>query len=107
MREDVYMSRRKKRSFTPSEKADAVRMVREVGNLSKVARDLDLTPSALRSWVKQSKIDEGEGPEGALTSKELKELRDLRRKVRILEMERDFAKKAAAFFAKDLDLPSS
>lgn len=100
------MPRRKRRSFTPEEKADAVRLVREVGSVGKVARDLDLTETCLRNWVKQADIDEGKGPEGALTSEELQELRELRRRVRILEMERDFAKKAAAFFAKDLDPPS-
>ena len=101
------MPRRKRRSFTKEQKADAVRMVREVGNLAKVARDLDLTETALRNWVKQADIDEGKGPEGALTSDERKELQRLRRKVKTLEMERDFAKKAAAFFAKDIDPPSS
>jgi transposase len=107
MREDVAMPRRKRRKFTQEQKADAIRMVREVGNLAKVARDLDLTESALTRWVKQAEIDEGRGPEGALTSDEREELRRLRRRVRTLEMERDFAKKAAAFFAKDLDPPSS
>jgi transposase len=107
MREDVEMPKRKRRSFTPEEKADAVRMVRETGNLAKTARDLDLTETSLRSWVKQADVDEGKGPEGALTSDELEELRRLRRENRILKMERDFAKKAAAFFAKDLDPPSS
>lgn len=101
------MPRRKRRSFTPEEKADAVRMVREVGSIGKVARDLDLTETSLREWVKQADIDEGNGPDGALTSEERQELRQLRRRVRVLEMERDFAKKAAAFFAKDLDPPSS
>ena len=101
------MPRRKKRIFSPEEKADAVRMVREVGNLAKVSRDLDLTASSLRNWVKQADIDDGKGPEGALTTEELEELRRLRRENRILKMERDFAKKAAAFFARDLDPPSS
>ena len=101
------MPRRKRRSFTKEQKADAVRMVREAGNLAKVARDLDLTETALRNWVKQADIDEGKGPEGALTSEERKELQRLRRRVKTLEMERDFAKKAAAFFAKDIDPPSS
>ena len=101
------MARRKRREFSPEEKADAVRMVREVGNLAKVARDLDLTETSLRNWVKQAGIDAGKGPAGALTSEELEELRRLRRRVRTLEMERDFAKKAAAFFAKDLDPHSS
>lgn len=101
------MPRRERRSFTPEQKADAVRLVREVGNLAKVARDLDLTETALRNWMKQAEIDEGKGSEGALTTEEKEELRRLRREVRTLRMERDFAKKAAAFFAKDLDPPSS
>lgn len=101
------MPRRKRRSFTKEQKADAVRMVREVGSLAKVARDLDLTETSLRNWVKQADIDEGNGPQGALTSEERDELRRLRRRVRTLEQERDFAKKAAAFFAKDIDPPSS
>ena len=100
------MPRRKRREYTPEQKADAVRMVREVGNLAKVARDLDLTESALRSWVQQADIDEGQGAEGALTSEEREELRRLRREVRTLEMERDFLKKAAAFFAKEQDRPT-
>jgi len=100
------MPRRTRRTYTPEQKADAVRMVREVGNLAKVARDLDLTESTLRNWVQQAEIDEGHGPEGALTTEEREELRRLRREVRTLQMERDFAKKAAAFFAKDLDRPT-
>lgn len=100
------MARRPRRKYTPEQKADAVRMVQEVGNLSQVARDLELTESSLRNWVKQAEIDAGRGPEGALTSEEREELRRLRRQVHTLEMERDFAKKAAAFFAKDLDRPT-
>ncbi len=100
------MPRRKRRSFTPEQKADAVSLVRETGNLAKVARDLDLTETALRSWVKQADVDDGKGSKGALTTAEREELRRLRREVRRLEMERDFAKKAAAFFAKDLDPPT-
>ena len=101
------MAKRKRREYTREQRADAVRTVREVGNLAKVARDLDLTESALRNWVKQADIDEGHGPEGALTSEERDELRRLRRENRTLAMERDFLKKAAAFFAKDSDRRSS
>jgi transposase len=97
------MARRNRRKYTDEQKADAVRMVREVGNLAKVARDLDLTESSLRNWVKQADIDDGRGPEGALTTEERDELRRLRRENRRLEMERDFLKKAAAFFAKEED----
>ena len=97
------MPKRKRRSYTREQKADAVRMVREVGNLSQVARDLELTQSSLRNWVKQADIDEGKDPEGALTTEERAELRRLRRENRRLQSERDFLKKAAAFFAKEED----
>jgi len=100
------MPRRARRKYTPEQKADAVRMVREVGNLAQVARDLDLTEASLRHWIQQAEIDEGRGAEGALTTVEREELRRLRREVRTLEMERDFLKKAAAFFAQEQDRPS-
>lgn len=100
------MPRRQRRQYTPEQKADAVRMVRQAGNLSKIARDLDLTESSLRNCVQQAEVDEGHGPEGALTSEEREELRRLRRENRTLEMERDFLKKAAAFFAKEQDRPT-
>ena len=59
------MARRQRRKYTPEQRADAVRLVRKVGNLAKVARELDLTPSALRSWIQQADIDEGQGGDGA------------------------------------------
>ncbi len=101
------MPKRKRRKFTAEQKADAVRLVREVKSIGQVARDLDLTESALRNWVQQADIDEGHGAEGALTTEEKEELRRLRRENRTLKMERDFLKKAATFFAKEQDRPSS
>ena len=101
------MPKRKRRKFTAEQKTDAVRLAREVGSIAQVARDLDLTESALRNWVQQADIDEGHGAEGALTTEEKEELRRLRRENRTLKMERDFLKKAATFFAKEQDRPSS
>ena len=101
------MSKRPRRSFTPEQKAEAVRLVKELGNVSQVARDLDLSRSALVRWVRQAEVDAGQGPEGALTTEEKKELARLKREVRTLRQERDFLKKAAAFFAKENDPPSS
>jgi len=100
------MARRERRKYTAEQKADAVRLVRETENLAKVARELDLVENTLRSWVKRADIDDGNGPEGALTTDEREELRRLRRENRRLEMERDFLKKAAAFFAKEDDRPT-
>ncbi len=96
------MERRKRRSFNEEFKAEAVRLVSEGGkSVSQVAKSLDLTDSALRNWVKQAEVDEGKGPAGALTTAEREELTRLRKENRQLTMERDFLKKAAAFFAKE------
>jgi len=96
------MGRRKRRHFTPEQKAEAVRMVRESGlSIPKVAKNLDLTETSLREWVKQADIDANPSPDGPLTTEQLEELRLLRRENKRLREERDFLKKAAAFFARE------
>jgi transposase len=51
--------------------------------------------------VERAKADKGQGNPGALTTSEREELARLRKENRQLQMERDFLKKAAAFFAKE------
>ena len=93
--------RRQRRSFTDEFKAGAVRLVLDQGKtIAQVARDLDLTPSALGGWVEQARADRSKGKTG-LTTEERAELVRLRKQVRVLEMERALLKKAAAFFAKE------
>ncbi len=94
-------SKRERRSFTDEFKAGAVRLVLEEGKtVAQVARDLDLTASALSNWVRQARADRSKGKTG-LTTAEREELAQLRKENRLLRMERDFAKKAVAFFAKE------
>lgn len=96
------MEKRTRRKFTREFKEETVRLVRESGKpVGQVARDLDLTESSLRNWVKQAEIDAGRGPSGALTTEEREELRRLRRENQQLRMEREILKKATAFFAND------
>jgi transposase len=64
-----------------------------------VARDLDLTESNLREWVRRAEADRTKGRTG-LTTAEREELARLRKEVRELRTEREILKKAAAFFAK-------
>jgi len=96
------MGKRQRRSFSPEFKAEAIKVVRESGkSAGTVARELDLTETALRRWVEQAEVDAGHGRDGALTTDERAELAQLRREVRTLRMERDILKKATAFFAKE------
>ena len=94
------MGKRKRRAFTKEFKAETVRLVRDSGkSVGAIARELDLTETALRDWVRQAETDAGRG--GALTTEEREELGRLRRENRTLRMERDILKKATAFFAKE------
>lgn len=97
----VLMAKRKRRSFTREFKAETVRLVEGGKSIPEVARELDLTESALRLWVHQAKVDRGQGKPGELTTAEREELHRLRREVKDLRIEREILKKAAAFFAKE------
>lgn len=90
---------RKRRSFTPEFRHEAVRLALESDRpLSEIARELGIRPDQLRHWKQDatraagSPAPSGESPE--------QELRRLRREVAVLRQERDFLKKAAAFFAR-------
>lgn len=94
---------RSRPSYAPEFRAEAVRLIREGGrNPEQLARDLGCTAQSIRSWMRQADLDAGRRDDG-LTSAEREELRRLRAEVRVLRMERDLLKKAAAFFAKDSD----
>ena len=95
------MERRKRRKFTPEYKAEVVKLVQTSGkSIEKVSRELELTETAVREWVKRAEIDEKKDPHGPLTSDERAEVTRLRRELRTVTMERDFLRKAAAFFAR-------
>ena len=93
---------RKRRRFSAEFKREAVRLVLE-GDVSvaEAARDLDVCETSLHRWIKQHRVDHGPNPASDVTTAEREEIRQLRSKVRRLEMERAILKKATAFFAKE------
>src|SRR5277367_5715678 len=92
---------RQRRSFTPEFKAEVVELCqRGDRSVGQVAKDFDLTETAVREWVKQAERDAGTG-DGGLTSGERQELPELRRENRRLREDVDILKRATAFFAKE------
>jgi transposase len=92
---------RPRRSYTPEFKAEIVEVCqRGDRSIAQVARDFDLTETAVRSWVKQAELDAGTRHDG-LTGDERHELVRLRRENRRLQEDVDILKRATAFFAKE------
>lgn len=89
--------------YTAEFKRDAIALVRSSPhrNVTEIARELGVSPEGLRGWVRQAKVDRGEGPAGALTSAEREELVRLRRKDREQQQTIEILKKGLAFFAKE------
>jgi transposase len=90
----------KNKSYTPEFKAEAIRLVnKENLQPAKVAKDLGISQTAISNWLKLAR--EAAGAAGTLQTSDQQEILRLRREVRILQMEREILKKAAAFFAKE------
>jgi transposase len=80
---------------------DVVRVARsrEDGvRLDQVAADFGIHPMTLSKWVRQADIDEGKKP--GVSSSESDELRELRRRNRLLEQENEVLRRAAAYLSQ-------
>jgi transposase len=71
--------------------------------VAQIAKDLGISESCLRRWMDVADVDEG--VKEGLTSEERRELVELRRRTRVLEMENEILKRASAYFARENVLP--
>jgi transposase len=94
------MSDRKRQRYTAAFKAEAVRLLLE-GDRSAVAvgRELGVRADLLRKW-KQEQLAAGGGTEPARALTDRERVRQLERELAVVRQERDFLKKATAFFAR-------
>ena len=88
---------RPRRKYDDEFKRDVVAPVRGGQSVAEVSRNLDLTASAVRTWVKQADSTQ----ESPISSDDKAELARLRTENRRLRQERDILAKATAFFAKE------
>jgi transposase len=104
-RKDALMGATRKK-YTPQYRKDAAHLVIDTGRtIAEVAREIGVGEQLLGRWVaieRARMVD----PPGALDVDERAELERLRREVTELRMDREFLKKAAAFFATENSNPS-
>ncbi len=80
---------------------DVVRVARQREDgvtLDQIAADFGIHPMTLSKWMRQADIDEGNMP--GTTSGESAELRELRRRNRLLEQENEVLRRAAAYLSQ-------
>jgi transposase len=73
----------------------------QFGTITRIARQLDIVPESLRSWVRQAQVDKGKRP--GVTSEEKKRIAELERELREVRRANEILKAAAGFFARELD----
>jgi len=111
MPEAAKSTGRPMRRYTDEEKAQAVRLVRQLraelgtehGTVYRVASQLGYGVESVRSWVRRADIDEGFTP--GVTSAETARIKALEQEVRELRRANSILKSASAFFAAELDRP--
>lgn len=88
--------------YPPEFRREAVALVRPGRSVKDVAASLGCSDQSLHEWVKREQLDRHARDDG-LTSAERDELRELRRRVKRLEQEREILKRAAVFFAAETE----
>ena len=85
----------------PTEFRDDVIAVARRGEapLSQIAKDFGISESCLHRWMKIADVEDGVRP--GVTAAESAELRELKKRNRLLEQENEILRRAAAFFARE------
>jgi transposase len=102
MKWEVIMPNTTRRQFADAFKSEAVRLTRESGRpVAQVARELGISDNVLYRWRTEQRQVESQGRTRQAARAEQDELTRLKRENEMLRKERDFLKRAAAFFARE------
>ena len=94
--------------FPPEFRRDVIAVARKGdASISQVARDFGISESCLQRWLKIADRDDGLAPaaagdRGGGSKDESTELRELRRRNKLLEQENEILRRATAYFARDV-----
>jgi transposase len=102
MKMEVIMPVTTRRRFTDEFKSEAVRLIRESGRpVAQVARELGISDNVLYRWRNEERQVEAQGRTRQSVRAGQDELTRLQRENATLRQERDFLRRAAAFFARE------
>lgn len=88
------------KAFPLEFRADVVRVARKADTpLTQIAKDFGISQACLHRWLKLADVEDGVRP--GVTTAESAEVRDLRKRNRVLEQENEILRRAAAFFARE------
>lgn len=87
----------------PEFRRRALDLVARDNPVAQTARDVGISESCLRNWMSREEVDSGREP--GMTTDERRELIELRRRLRVPEMENEILKRASAYFARENVLP--
>lgn len=88
------------KAFPEEFRRDVVAVARKrESTLIQIAKDFGISEACLHRWLKIADVEDGVRP--GVTTVEATELRDARRRIRVLEQENEILRRAAAFFARE------
>ena len=93
-------------NYSPEFRADAVALVLDSSpsrTVAEVALELGVNRETLRSWVRRAQAEKASVEAGGLAAAEREELKQLRRRVKVLEEEKEILRKATQFFVKEMN----
>ena len=84
----------------PKEFRDDVVAVARKGEapIAQLAQDFGISESCLRNWMRQADVEDGVRP--GVTAVDGAELREAKRKIRLLEQENEVLRRAAAYLSQ-------
>ena len=82
-------------------RADVVRVARKREAAStQIAKDFGISEATLHAWIKKADVEDGVRP--GLKEADAAELRELKKRIKVIEQENEILRRAAAYFAREL-----